>query len=388
MNFKKAQTTVVVSLIVVLATAAITFMFLNTGISSSKDFLNKGSICLATLKLQNTTGKSTSVAGLNVDINLVTQKCSTIYDTIELKRENIAGKVNETNKQDALAKQIATRMANVWWMIGAGTIQELWKDKSLFNVWLINNPNEVKNKDPELKCITLMEFDIEKTAYTPDTIDTGYLADYLINEDFIFSDKGEKVAMSYYDYLTSYGGLDTGMVLSLPTVFKPGNTYSISIIAPPGNVNAATTMFKGIGQCLVSFGIMYGTTRIPMVKLPGKELVSVGEEMYGAASAIKFVGTKKGVAAFAGLNAVALKLASSCGENIAKAVMADELKQIAQDQLTQWQNQGQIVTPIYAELDENTIYKPNSFILISHSSFADAFGCQKIIVGNKYGGNE
>ncbi|MDD3174887.1 MAG: hypothetical protein PHU51_00230 [Candidatus Nanoarchaeia archaeon] len=260
-------------LIVLLVSALLLFQLLQKELFIVDKTSSSGALCLASLKLQTGTSGEIGIGDVSAEVSLFTQKCSTIYETIDISRKNVPEPIsNESNKKFAVAKKIADKMAKVWWMSGAGTITDIWADKSVFR-------NYLTSKFPQYKpeCVTLLEFEIEDSTYLPETpLNSFELYDFLKKTDYAVTKDGLKTVMTYYDYLTAYAGIDTGKILFIPTEYIPNQKYTISLFQPPKDPTTTETAllnFQIIGGYMFNPPFIYNPIKV------GSDIITVNSNI-------------------------------------------------------------------------------------------------------------
>ena len=247
------------------------------------DNIDKGYACLGTLKAQQYTSHTEDIKYLpKLQFQLFTNKCSTINEIYRIEKENVEKPRDElSNQQKAGLKKIADRMAYVWWMTGAGTVENLWSktnnEDGILSLSYGSHPSKITNK-----CVTFMNFKIEDSKYFPHpTLDasTGNTVHYLNSvalTEFLKTEEyrpivkdGQSQIMTYYQYLTLAGGVDSGTILILPTEYKVDETYSISLMKMPENANGFFEIFAAgcgalVGAPLVAYASLeIGTSLAP-----------------------------------------------------------------------------------------------------------------------------
>ena len=348
----------VVIIILMLISAVFAFQLLKQQMDTIGKFSSQGALCLATLKLQE--GSSQKITE-DISIGLLSQKCSTIYEQIKLIRTNVPSPINESNKKWALEKKIADRMALVWWMIGAGELKTIWQDNGIIQDYL----KSIRYDPPNWQCLTMMEFTIEESSYLPEKpLYSGDLLEFLRNTEYVVNKGGTKTVMTYYEYLTSFAGIDTGKVILGNVLFKPGETYAISILNPPTSDKYS---FLGVmGYCMGGVVVGYASGKLGAT---GVTSLSTGSILLGS----------KQLASSVAIGSTFDYMGEQCGNSMASLIEGEELT----DALKQSIEGSGLSEALYKDIDQSILDEQPTHMFVSTSKHAGWLGCVKISAGEK-----
>lgn len=374
------------SLVLLIVAFIFIVMALNESLDAAERWVDAGQLCLATLTLKDyTTANSDNFHTISTRVQLIQDQCSTNNNLLEIKRENVVKpRDEEENQKQALMKKVADRMAYIWYMTGAGTIDSLWDDNTFFKYWVGQN-----DEMAEWACINFMNFKIVPTEYTK-SISSYELMSYLRDTTYrSFNIDGKKQLMTYYEYMTMYAGVGSGGIMIAPnSELKAGEEYSIAIARLPKDVNNFLSVSAiSCGVAVAGFAIGSISAKAAAASGTAATVATAGTAGVGAVSYA--VPATFAVFSLAGYTAGILG-SIGCGSTIGNNV-GEEMKLSSAiehvDYFSQAETQailkGKASTELYKKIDYEADNTGGSFIIIGKKDVLTNMGCVEIHSGDK-----